>query len=260
MASSDGPSISWPLNRPSQRGVWNPHQDRNLRAREQSTIQHAKPSLDPEILPSGSRSLAGISLRGYLLGVAFGLCICLLSLWPLIVPSQSPSVLPLWRVPFFCSTLALFHFLEFYVTAAYNPPVATISAFLLSTNGHSYNAANAAALIECMAASLLWPEWQARLATPIIVVTGLALVLGGQLVRSAAMAQAGTNFNHQVQTRRNDGHMLVTSGIYAWLRHPAYFGFFWWALGTQLVLGNAVCFAAYTTVLWNFFYRRTRSK
>lgn len=78
----------------------------------------------------------------------------------------------------------------------------------------------------------------------------------GQVVRSLAMAHAAGNFNHHVQSRRKDGHVLVTDGIYSVLRHPSYFGFFWWGLGTQMVLGNFVCFALYALVLWRFFAKR----
>ncbi|KAL9082083.1 MAG: hypothetical protein Q9159_006732 [Coniocarpon cinnabarinum] len=70
------------------------------------------------------------------------------------------------------------------------------------------------------------------------------------------MAEAGTNFNHTIQHQRNEGHTLVTSGIYAWFRHPSYFGFFCWGLGTQIVLGNVICLTAYTFVLWAFFNHR----
>ncbi|KFY61648.1 hypothetical protein V497_02839 [Pseudogymnoascus sp. VKM F-4516 (FW-969)] len=85
---------------------------------------------------------------------------------------------------------------------------------------------------------------------------GLLLVPLGQLVRSLAMVQAGGNFNHIVQARKASTHQLVTSGIYSVSRHPSYFGFFWWGLGTQLVLGNVVCFVGYAGVLWVFFKRR----
>lgn len=85
---------------------------------------------------------------------------------------------------------------------------------------------------------------------------GLLLMGVGQVVRSLAMAHAAGNFNHHVQSRRKDGHVLVTDGIYSVLRHPSYFGFFWWGLGTQMVLGNFVCFALYALVLWRFFAKR----
>ena len=74
------------------------------------------------------------------------------------------------------------------------------------------------------------------------------------------MAHAGNNFNHLVQSKKKVGHELVTDGIYARLRHPAYFGFFWWGLGTQVVLGNVVCLTGYAVVLWRFFSRRIKSE
>jgi len=82
----------------------------------------------------------------------------------------------------------------------------------------------------------------------------------GQAVRSLAMVHAGTNFNHIVQHRKASEHQLVTTGAYHYLRHPSYFGFFWWGLGTQLVLGNTVCFLGYAVVLWRFFSRRISSE
>jgi protein-S-isoprenylcysteine O-methyltransferase len=41
-------------------------------------------------------------------------------------------------------------------------------------------------------------------------------------------------------------------------RHPSYAGFFYWALGTQLVLQNPVSSIAYVFVLWKFFSRRIK--
>jgi protein-S-isoprenylcysteine O-methyltransferase len=82
------------------------------------------------------------------------------------------------------------------------------------------------------------------------------MVIAGQVIRSFAMAQAGTNFNHQVQSRKSDDHKLVSTGLYAYFRHPAYFAYFWWALGTQLVLGNTISLVGYALVLWYFFKTR----
>ena len=74
------------------------------------------------------------------------------------------------------------------------------------------------------------------------------------------MVQAGSNFNHLVQVKRKEGHVLVTHGIYAGLRHPSYFGFWWWGLGTQVVLGNWICLVGYAVVLWRFFSGRIESE
>ena len=74
------------------------------------------------------------------------------------------------------------------------------------------------------------------------------------------MGKAGSNFNHIVQSEKKSDHVLVTEGVYGYLRHPSYFGFFWWGIGTQIVLGNIFCLVGYTLVLWRFFRRRIESK
>lgn len=215
------------------------------------------PPQDPSIYPSGKKSLAGISLRAFLIGTTLGLSASL----TLALRLSSPT--PLWRVPFFLASLCLFHFLEYYVTAAHNTRHASVSAFLLSSNGWAYNLAHTSAATECLLAHALYPHesyfaWSGPVlfGVKIQLVLGLALMAIGQTTRSLAMAQAGSNFNHTVQVERKDGHMLVTHGVYALLRHPSYFGFFWWGLGTQMVLGNVVCFVGYLVVLWRFFSTR----
>jgi protein-S-isoprenylcysteine O-methyltransferase len=63
-----------------------------------------------------------------------------------------------------------------------------------------------------------------------------------------------------VQYHKRNDHVLVTSGIYSCIRHPSYFGFYYWALGTQLVLGNHFSFFAYALALWRFFSHRVFRK
>ena len=216
---------------------------------------------------------AGVSGRAFSLGFTLGFSI--LSTVFLAIQEN-----PLWRLPFFLSALSLFHFLEYQVTALYNPTVATISAFLLSSNGKAYNIAHGMAFLECFARNTAFQHFNATIEAMLtlyipekvnIIMSGLGLSLSriwlllgftmllvGQTTRTIAMAKAGSNFNHTVQMRKKQGHVLVTEGIYSWLRHPSYFGFFWWGLGTQVVLGNTVCLAGYIIVLWRFFSRRIR--
>jgi protein-S-isoprenylcysteine O-methyltransferase len=200
--------------------------------------------------PGGDRSLAGIAIRALLLGVCgtigFGMAAVLAFYGN-----------RLWRPCFFIGTLSVFHFLEFWITAAYNTPIAYVSSFLL-TNGDRYRQAHTMALIETIVTAYFFPEWQALVNPPAMIATGVIMIAVGQTVRSVAMKQAGTNFNHQVQSKKNEGHELVTTGLYSYFRHPSYFGFFWWGLGTQVVLGNSVSFVAYAAVLWYFFHTRIK--
>jgi len=74
------------------------------------------------------------------------------------------------------------------------------------------------------------------------------------------MIQAGRNFNHIVAHHKTASHQLVTDGIYGIWRHPSYFGYYWWGLGTQLMMGNGFCFVGYAVVLWRFFSARIRGE
>jgi len=219
------------------------------------TAQSAAHPPDQPYLPGQPKSLAGIAGRAFGLGAV--LASSVLAALALALATASP----LWRLPFFAATLALFHFLEFLTTAACNTPAATVESFLLRANWPAYAVAHAAAALECLLTHTLWSPAARRLPPPaaaLLLAAGFALVAAGQVVRSAAMAQAGRSFHHQVQARRARGQVLVTTGIYGALRHPSYFGFYWWALGTQLVMGNVVCFFAYALALWRFFSARIR--
>lgn len=238
---------------------------------------HASDPDSPPSTPSASHSpqadFAGISLRAFLLGLTFASAVSVTLLLALLGN-------PLWRLPFFLAALSLFHWLEYQVTALYNPTVATVSAFLLSQNGKAYNTAHGLAFLECLVRytilkpliinvealiSAHTPEPNQGSGTDLFrsfrhfwLALGFAMLVFGQVIRTIAMAKAGSNFNHTVQMRKKQGHVLVTDGIYLWLRHPSYFGFFWWGLGTQVVLGNPVCLTGYLVVLWRFFRHRIR--
>ncbi|KAL6704844.1 farnesyl cysteine-carboxyl methyltransferase [Coniothyrium glycines] len=221
-------------------GTYTPEPD----AREDTSTT----AVGADFYPHGKRSLSGIAVRGFCLGMTavlgFGLC-------AILVYHDSH----LWRPCFFMGVLAVFHFLEFYITAAYNTPIAYVSSFLL-TNGSAYRQAHTAALIETCFTSYFLPAWQDRFHGLLLIAVGVVMIAVGQTVRSIAMAQAGTNFNHTVQSKKTAGHELVTTGLYAYCRHPSYFGFFWWGIGTQVVIGNTICLLAYAGVLWYFFWKR----
>jgi protein-S-isoprenylcysteine O-methyltransferase len=231
-----------------------------------SEISTDAPDANIAIYPNGTMSLAGISLRAMLLGTTLGLSASL----ALLLSTSTVYTTPLWRVPFFIASLSLFHFLEFYVTARYNTRHATITAFLLSSNGWAYNVAHGSAVVECIVSHIFWPGQTAagRMLTvtepfygsevSVLLIGGFVLLSVGQVIRTIAMAQAASNFNHHVQSRHQQGHVLVNTGLYRYLRHPSYFGFFWWGLGTQLILGNMVCFVGYAVVLWRFFSIRIK--
>ncbi len=210
--------------------------------------------IDNETL-SSTPSPAPLTLRSFLLGLTLGFA----TLLTLVLAYQSN---PLWRLPFFLSSLSLFHYFEYQTTALFNPTAATVSAFLLSQNGRAYNIAHTLAFFECAIRWHFYPEVHMASATLQAVYMGLGFMMMvlGQGVRTAAMAQAGANFSHIMRMKKKSGHVLVIDGVYKWLRHPSYFGFFWWGLGSQIVLGNGVCLLGYVVVLWRFFRLRIESR
>jgi protein-S-isoprenylcysteine O-methyltransferase len=223
-------------------------QNTNDNASNYNAYSSSGPPVDSTLLPTGSRSLSFIGLQAWCLGNTFagGL---LLTIY--LISNNSPW----WRLPAFFTCLALFHFLEYYTTAHYNVPATRASSFLLFSNGSAYTTAHALATLEIVLSNFS-SRYQLLIANPLVIAVGLILIIVGQIARSVAMAHAGTNFNHTIARERKESHVLVQDGIYAWLRHPSYFGFFWWALGTQLLVGNKICLLGYTVVLWRFFARR----
>jgi protein-S-isoprenylcysteine O-methyltransferase len=220
---------------------------------------------DISLYPGEDKSLSGIATRAFLLGLTLGLTTLTTAYLLLTYGSTS-----LWPLPSFLLFLSIFHFLEFWVTAQYNTPQANVGSFLLLSNGSAYNIAHTGAMLECLVTYLLPSTSISSFLPPGVgttsytrtsaVVLGILLVIIGQTTRTLAMATAGKSFNHHVQVDKADDHTLITNGVYTWLRHPSYFGFFWWGIGTQLVLGNRLCLVAYAFILWRFFSGRIRSE
>lgn len=129
-------------------------------------------------------------------------------------------------------------------------------AFLLQ-NGIEYMAAHTFGLLEFFVEAALVPRWKTFRALQLL---GVTLVVSGQLLRSLAMVHASTNFSHTVAHAKREDHVLVTHGVYSFARHPSYAGFLYWAVGTQILLGNPVSTVLFIMVLTRFFARRIQRR
>lgn len=156
----------------------------------------------------------------------------------------------------YISCLGVFHLSEFLVTAKYNPKDLTMSSFLL-TNGPEYAGAQAAAVIEAICGLVFGQplRWSKLLRN-----VGLLMVICGQFLRTRAMAQAAQSFSHLVALKKKEDHVLVTNGIYSWVRHPSYAAYLLWAVGSQVMLCNPICTILFTGVLHGFFKRRIETE
>lgn len=157
-----------------------------------------------------------VTMTSYILGILLGIFV---GLFPQI---------RFKNFNLFIIALSLFHFLEYYITAKYNPLKVHSESFLLN-NGKSYMAAHSFAILECLVESFLFPDlkiFSYSLATKLCTVLGCLLVILGQYTRTIAMHTAGHSFSHIVKTKKESDHVLVKTGVYSWSRHPSYLGFF----------------------------------
>lgn len=90
----------------------------------------------------------------------------------------------------------------------------------------------------------------------VMICVFLPLSLIGVLTRIAAFSSARSNFHHLIRYDKDPKHVLVKTGIYAYERHPGYFGYFVFSISSQLMVSNFFSAIAYTVVLWRFFLRR----
>ncbi|CAI5947895.1 unnamed protein product [Closterium sp. NIES-64] len=111
-----------------------------------------------------------------------------------------------------------------------SPPPASHAAFLVSWE---YLLAMEVALTEYALETALFPAFKRRL-WPMAWVGG-ALLLVGEAVHKAAMVTARRSFTHAIQMEKRREHRLVTYGLYRWVRHPGYMGWFIWTMATQLL-------------------------
>ena len=141
--------------------------------------------------------------------------------------------------------LCLFHASEFCTTALFNGSVCTSTSFLID-HSTSYTAALAASLLEyvlrLLYASIVGGGGTTSSPTTMtsLRLIGLASSLSFLSLRSYAMCHCGSNFNHVIQstdTNANPRQVLVTTGPYKYLRHPAYTAWFYYTLSTQVRRG-----------------------
>lgn len=165
-----------------------------------------------------------------------------------------------------------FHFSEFVVAVTQRPREAHPAAFMVC-HSPAYLAANAVSLLEFLVEVFLVPDaWKPfskengssspalffflfRLNMAATTLYG-ALALLFYAVRIVAMLQCGRSFSLMVASDRGPEHQLVRTGLYALLRHPAYFGWFWRCPLSQMMLANPVTTVVHTVVTWLFFRRR----
>ncbi|EDO47903.1 predicted protein [Nematostella vectensis] len=184
---------------------------------------------------------SGVAKRAGFLGSVFGISVVLI---------VNSSILR--YLGWYLASLSFFHFSEYMMVSIYNPRTLSMDSFLLN-HSPEYKIAAVASWMEFAIERLLFPGLKGYF---LISFVGIVFMIGGDFVRKLAMITAKSNFTHLVRYHRVDEHVLVTGGIYAWCRHPAYVGWFFWSIGTQMTLCNPICFVGYAYASWKFFKER----
>ncbi|XP_076652505.1 isoprenylcysteine carboxylmethyltransferase ste14 [Halictus rubicundus] len=183
-----------------------------------------------------------VATRAVFLGYAFGIGL----LMSLVLP-------PSWQMfGVYITVLATFHYSEFLSIAWINPSTLSIDSFILN-HSIAYGVAACSSWVEFIVEREYLP-WMKE--PSFISYFGLFLCICGEVLRKLAMFTARHNFNHIVQSEKDDDHELVTYGVYKLCRHPSYVGWYYWSIGTQLILQNPICLLAYAVVSWKFFHAR----
>lgn len=148
--------------------------------------------------------------------------------------------------------MATFHYTEYLTIAWSNPRSLSTDTFMVN-HSLAYIIAAVTSWIEFCVEVYFWPclkqnTW--------LLIFGIVVCIACEILRKLAIITANTNFNHIVQFRKNDGHTLVTHGVYKYMRHPSYAGWFWWSIGTQIIMANPICVILYAIASWKFFHER----
>ncbi|CAI2173109.1 2435_t:CDS:2 [Funneliformis geosporum] len=191
------------------------------------------------LILDGRHTPQNISLYSFCFGIAFGGCLAI---------GYFSDTIP--QLGIFLAALALFHELEYMMTALFKPDIISLDSRYLFT---ICNSIIPKGISEFLIELYLFPNIKSFRFLRYI---GFVVMVIGQTVRSLAMWRAKSNFSHTIVYHKKQDHILVTNGVYAYLRHPSYFGFYWWAVGTQILLCNPICIFGFLYALHRFFKAR----
>lgn len=194
--------------------------------------------------------------------ISFGLGLSLASGIALTFLTESFADLGLYL----CS-LSTFHLLEYLFALTFHPMDCTSDSFLLFQNKKESFALLASMLEYFIEKALIAiPYTRQRIPSfllgmkgnPKLYVPATVSVMFFQAVRTIAMWTAGYNFHHYIRDNPDPEQTLTTTGIYSLIRHPSYFGWFYWAISTQVLLSNPICTILYAALSWYTFNTRIK--
>ncbi|KAJ5080362.1 protein-s-isoprenylcysteine o-methyltransferase [Anaeramoeba ignava] len=147
-----------------------------------------------------------------------------------------------------------FHFGEFIITAIYNRKLLNWKSTLITGD---YSIGVLFTYIEYFISFYFFPQFKMKNS---IQLFGLLLIIIGDFIRKSAMITAKNSFTHEIETYYREDHILITFGIYKYIRHPGYLGFFIWSIGIELFFCNFIMLNLALIILWIFFKKRIKEE
>jgi protein-S-isoprenylcysteine O-methyltransferase len=210
--------------------------------KESTTIDGHQMNLNEEH-PHSNLNLFIVILYSLLLGILFSVGLSFID------GKLESHFVPLG---FYIILLSSFHFSEFFVTSLTNPATLSNSSFLIDQSS-AYVIAISSSFVEYLVEAYLISDFKKF---NVVSMIGLVMAICGELVRKSAMITAGKNFTHYISVSKSPHHELITHGIYSVFRHPSYAGWFYWAIGSQIMLLNPICVVLFTVISYKFFKDR----
>ncbi len=157
-----------------------------------------------------------------------------------------------FQMGLFLSSLAIYHTTEYMFVCVFHYDSLSFDSFLINQSGY-YMAAMGVSFLEYFFE--LWLVGTYKMVTPMVII-GVAGVCVGQFFRVGALFYGGKSFHHMIQHQQQPEHKLVTTGLYAFCRHPGYLGWYLWAVSSQVMMVNPVSAWVYVMACHIFFKSR----
>lgn len=155
------------------------------------------------------------------------------------------------QISIYFLSLVVFHQMEYLFVCKFHFSNLSWDSFLLNQS-KEYVFTVSFSIVEYLV------EWyfSVKFLNPIVFIVGIIFVLIGHYFRISAEFTAGTNFTHIISTNKKSKHRLVKEGVYKYSRHPSYFGFYIWSIGTQIMCFNFISILGFFYALNLFFKDR----
>jgi protein-S-isoprenylcysteine O-methyltransferase len=156
-------------------------------------------------------------------------------------------------------SLAVYHVGEYLATAYFHPNKVTWESFLIN-HSTEYGVAIVASYIELGSKFVLAYYFDIAALMRMTMHIGLLMICVGHLFRLGGLISGGTNFTHKIRWKNEPTHQLVIGGFFAICRHPGYFGWYIWSVGTQILVLNPVCILGFAKAARDFFSSRIEAE